>query len=155
MAIGVSSRRVPLAASITTFSTWWLSAAPYSAMHTATPHSPSAIARGITRSQRLISGAIGVTSSQPTNMNIAMPIRLNTAKGSFRLSVLPNQPSSGTACGDSSPTIPKITSVLHMAKVSTISALPKASMPNALSRPNTITSPTPTIQRRCGFPSGY
>ncbi|MNC71100.1 hypothetical protein D3C75_1219820 [compost metagenome] len=33
-----------------------------------------------------------------------------------------------------------------MAKVSTISALPNASMPKALRMPNTITSPTPTIQ---------
>ncbi|MNP65900.1 hypothetical protein D3C76_1615340 [compost metagenome] len=58
----------------------------------------------------------------------------------------PNRPSSCTAGAASRPSTPNAIRVVHMPKVSTTSALPKAFTPNTLRMPNTTTKPTPSSQ---------
>src|SRR5450830_2187477 len=115
-------------------------------MHVATPTSPSIIARGMTLADWRRSGASGVTNSQPTNMNIAMPTSDSTVIRSVPTSDAPNQPSSCTAGAAIRPSTPNTISVVHMPKVRMISDLPKALTPKALRTPNTTTNPTPSNQ---------
>ncbi len=90
------------------------------------------------------SGASGVTNSQPTNMNIAMPTSDSTVTRSVPTSDSPNQPSNCTAGAAIRPSTPNTIRVVHMPKVRMISARPNALTPKAFSTPNTSTKPTPS-----------
>ncbi|MNG03702.1 hypothetical protein D3C84_867920 [compost metagenome] len=112
-------------------------------MHAATPSRPRAMARGMLLADWRRSGASGVTNSQPTNMNMAMPTSERMVIRSVPTSDTPNQPSSSTAGAATRPSTPKTINVVHMPKVRMISALPKALTPKALRMAKMITNPTP------------
>ncbi len=115
-------------------------------MQQATPTNPRAIARGRVREAWRTSGASGVTNSQPTNMNIAMPTSDSRVGRSSPTIEAPNQPCNSTAGRRNRPATAKIIRVLHMPKVRITSARPTAVIPSAFSRPKQSTMPTPTSQ---------
>ncbi|MNN29234.1 hypothetical protein D3C81_1428290 [compost metagenome] len=115
-------------------------------MQVATLNNPKIIALGMTLAELRKSGANGVTNSQPTNMNIAMPTSDRIVIRSVPTNDTPNQPSSCTAGAAIKPSTPNTINVVHMPKVRMISALPKALTPKALRMANTTTNPTPSNQ---------
>ncbi|MNE14974.1 hypothetical protein D3C80_1078700 [compost metagenome] len=113
-------------------------------MQLATPNRPSAMARGNTQAERRNSGASGVTNSQPTNMNMAMPTSERMVIRSVPSSDTPNGPSSSTAGAAIRPSTPNTIKVVHMPKVRITSARLKALTPKALSTANATTKHTPS-----------
>ncbi|MNP02740.1 hypothetical protein D3C76_946010 [compost metagenome] len=115
-------------------------------MQVATLNKPSIIARGMVFAELRRSGASGVTNSQPTNMNMAMPISDRMVITSEPTSEVPNGPSSSTAGAAIRPTTPNTIRVVHMPNVRITSARLKALTPNALSTANDSTKQTPNNQ---------